>query len=215
MGKWLQRKWLNCLEKKIETEEILQELALEMPLLEKEWKEQVAAQTKPLARQSKNIVNNAVKEIMALYTARNAFAVELGGLDQKLIAGDYGDDMLVEDVLAARVAVVNKQKAIEDTIKTKKKKLGVRDQENLKNLMGNKFLQLKLNARALKQRLRDRLRNRKFELERLERAYRNTTSNGKLLLMIKVLCLANIYFDRDKIAFTCAETGQSAATNNC
>jgi hypothetical protein len=155
MGKWLQRKWLNCLEKKIETEEILQELALEMPLLEKEWKEQVAAQTKPLARQSKNIVNNAVKEIMALYTARNAFAVELGGLYQKLIAGDYGDDMLVEDVLEARVAVVNKQKAIEDTIKTKKKKLGVRDQENLKNLMGNKFLQLKLNARALKQRLRD------------------------------------------------------------
>jgi hypothetical protein len=35
MGKWLQRKWLNCLEKKIEAEEILQELALEMPLLEK------------------------------------------------------------------------------------------------------------------------------------------------------------------------------------
>ncbi|EDQ98933.1 uncharacterized protein LACBIDRAFT_335525 [Laccaria bicolor S238N-H82] len=73
MGKWLQRKWLHCLEKKIGAEEILQELGLEMPLLEKEWKDQVVAQTKPLARQSKNIANNAVKEIMALYTARNAF----------------------------------------------------------------------------------------------------------------------------------------------
>ena len=92
---------------------------------------------------------------MALYTARNAFAFELGGLDQKLIVGDYGDYMLVEDVLAAHLALVKKQRAIEETIKTKKKKLGVRDQENLKNLMGNKFLQLKLNARALKQRLRD------------------------------------------------------------
>ena len=41
---------------------------------------------------------------MALYTARNAFAFELGGLDQKLIVGDYGDYMLVEDVLAAHLA---------------------------------------------------------------------------------------------------------------
>ena len=196
-------------------EEILKELDLEMPLLEKEWKEQVAAQTKPLARQSKNIANSAIKEIMALYTARNAFAVDLGGLDQKLIAGDYGDDMSVEDVLAARLAVVKKQTAIEETIKTKKKKLGVREQENLKNLMGNKFLQLKLNARALKQRVRDRLRNRKFELERLERAYRHTTSNGKTLLIKKLLHVTNVCFIRDEIAFTCAETGQLAATNNC
>ena len=49
MGKWLQHKWLNCVEKKMGAEEILKELDLEMPLLEKEWKEQVAAQTKPLA----------------------------------------------------------------------------------------------------------------------------------------------------------------------
>ncbi|EDQ98244.1 uncharacterized protein LACBIDRAFT_306724 [Laccaria bicolor S238N-H82] len=126
-----------------------------MPLLEKEWKDQVMAQTKPLARQSKNIANNAVKEIMVLYTARNAFAGDLGELDQKLISGDYGDDMLVEDVLSACLAVAKKQKAIEDTIKTKKKKLGVRDQANLRDLIGNKFLQLILNARALKQRLRD------------------------------------------------------------
>ena len=33
----------------MEAEEILKELGLEMHLLEKEWKQQVAAQTKPLA----------------------------------------------------------------------------------------------------------------------------------------------------------------------
>ena len=186
MGKWLQRKWLNCLEKKIGAEEILEKLALEKSLLENEWKQQVAAQTKPLVRQSKNVANKAINEIMALYTARNAFGAELGGMDQKLISGDYGEDMLVEDVLAAHQAIVKKQIAIEATIKTKKKRLGVRDQEDLKNLMGNKFLQLKLNARALKQRIRDRLRNRKFELERLERAYRQTSSNGKKLSVIIV-----------------------------
>lgn len=179
MGKWLQCKWVSCLEKKIEAEEVLEKLGMEFSLLEREWNEQVAAQTKPLARQSKDIANKAIKEIMVLYTSKTAFASELGGLDQKLISGDYGEDMSVEDVLAARRAIVQKQIAIDGNIKTKKKRLGVKDQENLKNLMGNKFLQLKLNARALKQRLRDRLRNRKFELERLERAYWQSSSNGR------------------------------------
>jgi hypothetical protein len=35
-----------------------------------------------------------------------------------------------------------------------------------------------MNARSLKHRIRDRLRQRKFELEKLERAYRHTV-NGK------------------------------------
>ena len=131
-------------------EEVLKELDLEMPLLEKEWKEQVAAQTKHLAGKSKDIANSVIKEIMALYTARNAFAVDLGGLDQKLIA------------------IVKKHTTIKETIKTKKKKLHVREQENWKNLMGNKFLHVKLNTRALKQKVRDLLCNLKFELERLE-----------------------------------------------
>ena len=179
MGKWLQCKWLTCLERKNEADKILHDLGLETSLLVNEWKQQVAAQTKPLARQSKNIANIAIKEILALYTAKKSFSVELGGLDDQLISGVYGDDMSVEDVLAARKVIMKKQGVIDANIKTKKKRLGVKDQEDLKKLMGNKFLQLKLNARALKQRLRDRLRNRKFELERLERAYRQSSSNGK------------------------------------
>ncbi|EDR08571.1 uncharacterized protein LACBIDRAFT_296860 [Laccaria bicolor S238N-H82] len=177
MGKWLQRKWLTCLERKIEAEEILNELGFEISLLENEWKQQVAAQTKPLAQQSKNIAIIAIKEILALYTAKKSFATELGGLDDQLISGAYEDDMSVEDVLAACKAIMKKQGVIDANIKTKKKRLGVKDQDDLRKLMGNKFLQLKLNARALKQRLRDHLRNRKFELERLERAYQQTTSN--------------------------------------
>jgi len=73
MGKWLQHKWLNCLEKKIEAEEILEKLALKKSLLENEWKQQVAAQTKPLVRQSKNVANKAIKEIMALYYCKEIF----------------------------------------------------------------------------------------------------------------------------------------------
>ena len=42
-------KWVSCLEEKIEAEEVLKKLGMEFSLLEREWKEQVAAQTKPLA----------------------------------------------------------------------------------------------------------------------------------------------------------------------
>ena len=130
-------------------------------------------------RQSTNIANIAIKEILALYTAKQSFSAELGGLDDQLISGIYGDDMSVEDVLAAQKVMMKKQGVIDANIKTKEKRLGVKDQEDLNKLMGNKFLQLKLNARALKQRLRDCLRNHKFELERLERAYQQPSSNGK------------------------------------
>jgi hypothetical protein len=185
------------LERKIEAEGILNELGFEISLLENEWKQQVAAQTKPLAQQSKNIANIAIKEILALYTAKKSFVMELGGLDDQLISGVYGDDMSVEDVLAARKAIMKKQSVIDANIKTKKKRLGVKDKEDLKKLMGNKFLQLKLNARALKQRLRDHLRYRKFELERLERAYRQTTSNGKEFSDTDHSLCIDFYFNRD------------------
>jgi len=51
---------------------------------------------------------------------------------------------------------------------------------NLAKLMGNAFLKQRMNALALKQRLRERLRHRKFELENVERAYRNTVNHAKL-----------------------------------
>ncbi|KAJ7061896.1 hypothetical protein B0H15DRAFT_746585, partial [Mycena belliarum] len=42
------------------------------------------------------------------------------------------------------------------------------------------YLQLKMNARALKHRLRDRLRARKFELDRVERSFRRLVNEQKL-----------------------------------
>ncbi len=69
-----------------------------------------------------------------------------------------------------------KLKTIEATIKRRREALGVDGRLKLENLLKNKFVQIRMNARALKQRIRDRLRNRKFEIERLERAYRHTMS---------------------------------------
>ncbi|OJA11301.1 hypothetical protein AZE42_09658 [Rhizopogon vesiculosus] len=49
-----------------------------------------------------------------------------------------------------------------------------------KKLKKNVYLQVRMNAHALKIRLRNRLRQRKFELEKLERSYRNTVNELNL-----------------------------------
>ncbi len=74
----------------------------------------------------------------------------------------------------------------EATIKLKLTQLGVQDRQDYENLKTDKFLQLRMNARALKMRIRQRLRERKFELERLERTYRNAV-NGKYNTYIDIV----------------------------
>jgi hypothetical protein len=56
--------------------------------------------------------------------------------------------------------------------------LGVDGRLSLTRLREDPYLQLRMNAQILKRRIRERLRHRKFELERLERAYR-CSSSGK------------------------------------
>lgn len=71
-----------------------------------------------------------------------------------------------------------KCKRVADNIQRRKDSLGLSDQANLKDLRNNAYLRIRMNARAVKTRLRDRLRSRKFEIEKLERSYRRTI-NGK------------------------------------
>ena len=58
----------------------------------------------------------------------------------------------------------------------KKNALGIGERANLHKLQQDTFLRLRMNALALKQRLRDRLRQRKFEIEKLERSYRRSVN---------------------------------------
>lgn len=74
----------------------------------------------------------------------------------------------------------DKVKKNKKAIATRKAKLSVDGRLNLTNLLDNEFLKLRMKALALKQRIRDRLRHRKFELENLERAYRKTVNHLKL-----------------------------------
>ena len=65
---------------------------------------------------------------------------------------------------------------LKKTINTKKAALSADGRLDLQKLMDDKFLRCRMNALALKQRIHDRLRQRKFELEALDRAYRSSVN---------------------------------------
>lgn len=67
-------------------------------------------------------------------------------------------------------------------VRAQESALGITEQAQLRLLVNNPYINIRMNARALKVRLRERLRGRKFEMDRLERSYRKQV-NGRLFLL--------------------------------
>jgi hypothetical protein len=127
---------------------------------------------------SKDLGKRAVEAVMAL---QEALAIQKKTVDVMEATLEEGLDNYDGDVTEFMVLLEEaraKASRIRETFRRKKMALGVDGRLNLQRLTNNAFLHLRMNAHALKKRVRDRLRQRKFELEHLERAYRRT-SNGK------------------------------------
>ncbi|KDR70808.1 hypothetical protein GALMADRAFT_75558 [Galerina marginata CBS 339.88] len=183
LGIWLRRKWISTGNRKAEAAEILEELynqGYTEEFLREQWDNQVAEQTKPLKRQSKNLANKEIEEILALTKNVENNKEDLNSLEKMLVDGEYKDGLDPTSVTESIEELNIKVKKIQSAIAYKRGKLSVDGRLSLKNLMGNEFLKIRMNALALKQRIRDRLRQRKFEIESLERAYRNTMNHSKL-----------------------------------
>ena len=70
---------------------------------------------------------------------------------------------------------------IMEALRCKHHALGIDERENLANATRSKYIHLRMNAQALKQRIRDRLCQQKFEIEWLEHAYRQMVNGGSCL----------------------------------
>jgi len=183
LGLWLQRKWNNMASRKLEAMGVLDEL-LDMGItreyLESQWVEQIQEQTKPLKRQSSKLADKEILDVLTLMKSVETYEEEKTGYQKALVDGVYPDDLTSVDLAGliddAQKNVTRAKKAVAN----KKSKLSVDGRLNLTKLIGNEFLKKRMNALALKQRIRDRLRNRKFELANLERAYRKTVNHLKL-----------------------------------
>src|ERR1700709_2722994 len=78
-----------------------------------------------------------------------------------------------------------------DTLRRRRAALGMEEKANLAKMKKDIYLTVRLNARAVKTRIRDRLRQRKFELERLERSYR-ATMTGVLIVNLTRTCIMTL-----------------------
>ncbi|PPR00336.1 hypothetical protein CVT26_009746, partial [Gymnopilus dilepis] len=183
MGKWLQRKWTAMSERKTEAKKILSSVykaGFSEESLRREWADQVTQQTKPLPRQGKNLADKEIQAILVLGQQLMELGKEIATYQDMIQTGDYEAGLTVLEADEILKDLQKKQKSRQDAIRDKKKKLSIEDQENLEILLGNQFLQVRMNALAVKQRIRERLRHRKYELESLQQSYRKTMDRLKL-----------------------------------
>lgn len=110
----------------------------------------------------------------ASIASEEAFVKQL----QQLLTSERGDVVETSENLQEAKAHLKQLRA---SRQRKFTKLGIPDTALLNKLKNNAFLRSRMNALALKQRLRDKLRQRKFEIEKLERSYRRTV-NGDVVL---------------------------------
>jgi|ERR1700733_12099879 len=178
-GLWLSRKWIACHQKKQESIIVLDELndsGITKDILRREWKAQVKEQTKPLVRQSHKLADKIIHEVLTLKSSHDLYQTEISRYEEMLATGVYEDGMDIADVTLHFEDLQKKMILAQKAIDHKRASLDVDGRLSLRKLLNNKFLQVRMNALALKNRVRSRLRQRKFELEGLERAYRHTTN---------------------------------------
>lgn len=165
----------------------VEETGITQGVLREQWDAQATAQTRPAPRkyltaslllisslfnpgQSKLKANQAIQAILALDTSIQSEQAAIKELQVSFNSPSV-DIVVTHDALESSRAHL---KRLERSRALKFSTLGVDESIALVTLKSNKYLTARMNALALKHRLRDRLRQRKFEMERLERSYRRT-----------------------------------------
>jgi hypothetical protein len=151
--------------------------------------------------QSKNQGKSAVEEAIRLRKSRDAAQAHVDELRRRVIdvSSEHWEIATAELELEGALIILAKAKA---KVTKKEIEMGVTARQQLRHLLKSPFLAKKMNARALKTRIRERLRTRKFELDRLERSYRKQrsgTSNHFTFYQTQYLLQNNVLTNTLKI----------------
>lgn len=119
----------------------------------------------------------AVEGILALRKTMELNDENIRALESKLLT-DIHEAFDTNDVPQQLANAQASRSRMLEALRRKHEALGVDERESLANATRSEYVRLRMNARALKRRIRDRLRQRKFELERLEYAYRQMVNGG-------------------------------------
>ncbi|KAG6822302.1 hypothetical protein H0H92_014385, partial [Tricholoma furcatifolium] len=181
LGAWLRRRLQHSERKREEAEEALQQCGFSQAILRAEWKDQVTTQTKPLKRQSKDAGKKVILELIQLRETRDGFKKRIDEYDNILANPKTPFEVYVETENDSK-KLQSKLADLTKTIAHTESALSIKDNASLTRLMKNEYVALCVNALGVKERLRDKLRSRKFELERVERALRKQV-NGEHYLV--------------------------------
>ncbi|RXW12569.1 hypothetical protein EST38_g13285 [Candolleomyces aberdarensis] len=178
LGHWLVRKWKACVEKKGPAIEQLNKSLQSLAQLSASWEDQVSVQTRPLVNATSNLAKKSIKAILDLTNYQKTLAREIDGLDRMISQGDTDG---LDDMVELRADLVMKRQQAGAQIRKKKTELGVTDQQNLQRLVSNKYLQVRMQAKAVKDRIQAKLRERMFELERFNRIRSEASASDRRL----------------------------------
>ncbi|KIJ05254.1 hypothetical protein PAXINDRAFT_24067, partial [Paxillus involutus ATCC 200175] len=176
-GNWLARRWSNCQSRKRQVISRLESYGILEETLQSEWAAQVVTQTRPAPRQSKHKADEEISKIIELEKLVGACAQMVRSLELRFISNQVHDVESFEIEIADARSQHNN---LLETLQRRREGLSVTGHAKLVALRGNVFLQVHMNALAVKTQIRDRLRQRKFELERIEWAYRQTVGDQRL-----------------------------------
>ncbi|KAJ7070464.1 hypothetical protein B0H15DRAFT_957666 [Mycena belliarum] len=131
-------------------------------------------------RRTKKKGQDAVNAVLLLRTSVKIRKAQVAELRQEFLDAVMDAE---PDAPLRKIAFESASESLEKAqseLDRKEAALGVTERQSLNGLGSSQYLQLKMNARALKRRLRDRLRARKFELDRVERSFRRLVNEQKL-----------------------------------
>ncbi|THU85905.1 hypothetical protein K435DRAFT_684691 [Dendrothele bispora CBS 962.96] len=179
MGTWVQRKYKSLSAKRAENLKELAESGKPLSLLREQWRLQVQTQTRPLPSQSKNKGKVVVEECMRLRRSQKALEKRVKLL-QDIIANPNAVDYEVATAEVDLPRVLGDYKKTTDKLRRKENALGTTEKKQIHHLANSPYVNKAMNARALKTRLCERVRSRKFELDRVERSCRKQRSEQQL-----------------------------------
>ncbi|KAJ7469552.1 hypothetical protein FB451DRAFT_1038682 [Mycena latifolia] len=175
---WLVRRSAHCEAKQREAREELALCGIAENVLRAEWAKQIAVQTKPMQRQSKTAGQVAVEQVLEARQKAQQLWERITSLEESSLEDDCTEDvrMYAEMHLPSTRQAWQTAKARASRLECE---LGVTDLTVIRKLKHAQYYTARLNGRALKERLRGKLRDRKFELDPIERSFRRTRSENQ------------------------------------
>ncbi|KAJ6538683.1 hypothetical protein DFH09DRAFT_1323637 [Mycena vulgaris] len=175
---WLLRRTHHCEGKLRDALAELEACGVAEDVLRAEWANQVAVQTKPVPRRSKNQGQAAVEEVLASRKKAQLLFERVASLEESVEEDDCSPEVRLYTELHLEDARKAWKKEKERALRLQRT-LGIDDSTALKKLAHSQYYSARMSAKIFKEQLRRKLRDRKFELDPIERSFRRTRSENQ------------------------------------